>query len=74
MCHELISVQHYLLLIIRRIIFVTAGSLSHYLIRISHVVLSEAASSPADLFLSHGCEDTFQLKFYCFNKYHSSND
>lgn len=74
MCHELISVQLYLLLITKRIIFVTAGLLSCYLIRISSAVLSEEATSPEDLFPSHGCEDTFQLKFYCFNKYDSSND
>lgn len=49
LCNELISVQPYLLLITKRIIFVTAVPLSCYFIQISSAALSEAASSDEDL-------------------------
>lgn len=62
MCHELISVQPYLLLITKRTIFVTVGSLSCYLIWISDVFLSEGASSHEVIFLSLGYGDKFELK------------
>lgn len=54
MCHELISVQPYFLLITKRTIFVTVGSLLCYLIWISDVFLSEGTSSHEVIFLSFG--------------------